>query len=76
MLKTLPVFLRGFTTFSKANFSAVAGNLYTWGSHSEGTGFSDLSNNPEIRNPRKLKEFNNNVVHVSMGTYHAAVITG
>ena len=49
--------------------------MYTWGSYSEGTGFSDPSTSALVRQPRKLSEFNGNVTKVSMGRYHSAVIT-
>lgn len=63
--------------FSTKNFSTKqAGSLYTWGDNSAGLGIGTVpSMNSKCRNPNKVAEFDNNVIKVSMGPHHTAVVT-
>ena len=63
------------TSFKSLKSFSSSGNLYTWGSISSGTGFSELSNSSVIRSPRRLPQFSSNVAKVSMGKWHSAIIT-
>lgn len=75
MIKLIPTFFRFSSKIPKFSFSKISGDLYTWGQHSEGTGYDEVSTNSIIHEPRKLDAFNGNVEKVSMGRYHTAVIT-
>lgn len=64
-----------FCTSFKSLKAFSTGNLYTWGSFSSGTGFSELSIDPIIHKPRRLTQFSSNVSKVAMGQWHSAIIT-
>jgi len=51
------------------------GNLYTWGNTSLGLGYEIPKTQTKTEIPRRIDGFNNNVVKVSMGGSHSAVIT-
>jgi hypothetical protein len=83
MFKSLSKKFFAFTYASNNSFSTapqagdltlqiiILGNLFTWGS-GLGLGYKD-KNKPEI--PKQVPEFDRNVVHVSVGPSHTAVIT-
>lgn len=53
-----------------------SGNLYTWGTNLGSLGYHTDKIADPILTPHKVEAFNNNVVKISMGQYHSAVVTG